>query len=119
MVVFPKVLAVIARDRAATGGTYRVLLWAWENLSYDQWRQVNQREIATDLSQSVGSVGDGFRYLRERELIERRGAGPRQEWRLTTEGGWMGTAGAYQKRRRETGKTGVRLAVDNDPSTSA
>lgn len=100
MTVFAQALMPLAKDRDAPGGTMPVLVWAWENLSHETWRHLRQAGIAEELGLSPASVSAALGKLLEHRMLERRGAGPRQEWRLTPEASWRGTAGAYQKRRR-------------------
>jgi DNA-binding transcriptional ArsR family regulator len=100
MVIFPEALRALYQDADAPGCAGRLLFWCFDNLSFEQWRTLRQVEVASAMGLAQTSISAGLRYLTERGLIEKRGAGPRQEWRVTTEGGWRGTAGQYQKARR-------------------
>lgn len=100
MTLFAGALMPLAKDRDAPGGTMPVLTWCWENLSHEGWRQLRQVGIAEEMGLSQATVAAALAKLLEHGLIERRGAGPRQEWRLTPEASWKGTAGQYQRRRR-------------------
>ena len=100
MTVFAESLLPLAKDRQAPGASMAVLVWCWANLSHETWRQVRQAGIADELGVSQASVGAALAALLRHGQLERRGAGPRQEWRLTPEASWRGTVGQYHRRRR-------------------
>ena len=104
MVVFPDVLAQVASDRTAPNNTVAVLVMLWSRLSPDRWGLISQREVAEAMGVSDASVSRAMSALVAHGLIEKRGAGPRTEWRLVPEAGWKGGAGAYQKAIRERGR---------------
>lgn len=99
MVVFPEILAGIARDPAAPSQTLGVLTLLWGRLSAERWGQVRQADIAEEMSTSRATVSTAMNYLVERGLLQKRGATVRQEWLLAPEAGWKGTPGAYHKAR--------------------
>lgn len=109
MTVFPEVLAAIARDRSAPGDALRVLMWCWDKLSHQQWRALRQVEVGGELGISQSSVAASLKFLLEHEMVERRGAGPRQEWRLSPEGSWVGYAGEWHKAKRTRGQPELRV----------
>jgi DNA-binding transcriptional ArsR family regulator len=100
VVVFPDAMSRLSADPKGFPAL-RVLIWAWGGLSFEVWRSIRQVEVAAQLGVSQSTVTAGLKRLLELGFVERRGAGPRQEWLLTEAGGWRGTAARYQMRRRE------------------
>lgn len=110
MVVFKDVAGSLARDQEAPGDALRVLFWAMGGaLHHEQWRALRQTEVGGELGISGASVSRSLAYLLGRGLLERRGAGPRQEWRISPEGSWIGTPGQWHKRRREGARPQLRV----------
>jgi hypothetical protein len=99
--VFPDALIAHAADARLPRSFFPVLVWCWKNLDFKGWKFLNQREVAAELKCSMGSVNIALGLLRDRGIIERTGAGPRQAWRLTPETSWKGTAGGYRAEVRE------------------
>lgn len=103
IVVFADAAMKLATDASAPGDASRVFLWALSGgLSHQQWRTISQVEVGKVLGVSNGTVSKCLAYLRDAGMIERVGAGPRQQWRLTEGGSWRGTTGQYHRRKRET-----------------
>ena len=119
MVVFQDAALMIAKDGDAPGPCARVYLWALTALSHETWRALRQVEIAGELDVSVSSVSQSLAHLATRGLLERRGSGPRQEWRLSPDGSWRGTAGAYHKARRDRATAKPQLRVVGRPREMA
>jgi hypothetical protein len=105
VVVFPDSMLEIARDRTASSACMPVLAWGLANMGFERWTMLAQERVGDELGFGQATVGKALRDLLERGFLERRGSGPRQEWRLTPKAAWMGTASSYQKARR------TRLAV--------
>lgn len=109
MTLFADALMPLAMDRSAPSASFPVLTWCFAHLSHETWRSIRQEDIADVLGVSRPSVSQALAKLLEKGLVERKGAGPRQEWRLTPAASWRGTAGAYQKRLRNGGRVKLRL----------
>lgn len=110
MVVFKDVAASLARDQDAPGDALRVLFWGMGGaLHHEQWRALRQAEVGGELGISGATVSRCLSYLLGVGLVERRGAGPRQEWRLSPEGSWVGAPGGWHKRRREAARPQLRV----------
>jgi hypothetical protein len=99
--VFPDALLAHAADARLPRSFFPVLVWCWKNLDFKGWKLLNQRDVASELKCSLASVNNALGLLRDRGIIERTGAGPRQAWRLTPETSWKGTAGGYRAEVRE------------------
>lgn len=102
VVVFADEATALAMDREAPGDASRVFLWALGGgLSFQQWRTISQVAVGRALGCSHSNVSRCLAHLLHRGLLERVGAGPRQQWRLTEAGGWRGKAGQYHRAKRE------------------
>lgn len=100
MIIFQDNIAALAADKDAPATMFKALLWCLSSLSHREWRTIRQQEAADTMGLSMATVSRGLQELLKRKIVERRGAGPRQEWRLTTEGSFVGTAGQYHAARR-------------------
>lgn len=102
--MFPEKLYPLA-DATLPKATLPTLIWCWNNLDHRAFRALRQSDVARLLKCSQSSVGEALLLLEDRGFLQRRGSGPRQEWRLSLLASWVGTAGAYQaaKREREQG----------------
>lgn len=101
MIIFPDVLYAIAIDAGAPQQSLKVLIWCWARLGFERFTQIRQVQAGVELSLSASTISNCLRYLRARNLIERRGLGCRQEWRLSPEAAWKGTAFSYQRACRD------------------
>jgi DNA-binding transcriptional ArsR family regulator len=86
--------------------TLRLLFLAPSRLDWREWRQLNQYEIASLLGTKQPSISRALKELLAAGLIERRGSGPRQEWRLMPELGWRGNVASFaaEAERRKKAK---------------
>lgn len=104
MQLFPDAAETLAADDTGTPSMARVYLWSVRNLSFDRWTMLSQREVGQRMHLSQATIGRALADLAVRGFLDRRGAGPRQEWKLTPKGAWMGTAASYQKELRARGE---------------
>lgn len=111
VVFFPETMMELARDRSTSSACFPVLTWAMQALSFERWMMLSQATVGEELGFGQSSIGRALSELEARGFLERRGSGPRQEWRLTPKGAWKGTAAAYQKERRKRGENPVGLKV--------
>lgn len=117
MQVFPETMIEIGQDKTNGGAALKIYFWASTNLSWKTWKSLTQAEVGEQFGLSASSVGRALKFLADKGLLERRGSGPRQEWRLTPEGGWMGTAAQYQRELRDRGDNPAGLKVVSDRET--
>lgn len=112
VVVFQNAAKSLAFDNEAPPQAARLYLWAVSGgLSFETYRTISQAEVGCALFLSQATVGRCLAYLRDNLLVERIGAGPRQQWRLTPTGAWRGTTGQYHRRRRADAASQGRLSV--------
>jgi DNA-binding HxlR family transcriptional regulator len=83
------------------GTTWRVLAVLPEHLSYEVFRRLDQRQLGAKLGMRDNSVSRALKELHEAGVVERRGAGPVTEWRLTPDYGWRGDVASYHRTQRQ------------------
>ena len=95
----------IARE-IKNGTTLRVLYALPDYLDFETWKRMDQKRLAVELDLSQSSVSHAMAELVERGIIERQGAGPVVEWRLSLNFGWRGNLASFKaaQRKRGTGK---------------
>ena len=110
MYIFPEQLTALARRPGLHNDAMRVLVFAWDRLDFENFKQISQAAWARELGQmSQSTVGRCMGQLLELGHLERRGAGPRQEWRLNPVAAWRGSANRFHAVCRERGLEERRL----------
>jgi hypothetical protein len=64
-------------------------------LSFQEWRRLDQCQVATELKTTQGAISKGLAELLSLKVVEKRRNGPAIEWRLSPDYGWRGDADSY------------------------
>ena len=83
------------------GPEVRTFLMCALRLSWTDFRLMPREKLAAELGISGASVSHALKALCEAGYIERQGAGPVTQWRLSLKFGWRGSVTAYQRAKRE------------------
>jgi DNA-binding transcriptional ArsR family regulator len=70
-------------------------------LAPDDWRRLDQRVLANELTVSQPSVSRGLTVLMRAGVVERSGKGPGVRYRMSPRVMWRGTVGAYHAQERQ------------------
>jgi hypothetical protein len=100
VVMFPDAMMDLAVDRKASSAAIPVLLWMTKNIGHERFKMLTQPAVGEALGFAPTTIGKALADLLDRGYVEKRGGGPRQEWRVSLKSSWMGTAAAYQKAKR-------------------
>jgi DNA-binding IclR family transcriptional regulator len=106
-------------DQLRNGATLRVFLALPDHLSWTEFRPLNQSQLATRLKITGASVSRAMKDLLNRGIVERIGAGPVMQWKLSLKWGWRGNAAAYHAAMRETGEQHRTLKKPERPALNA
>jgi DNA-binding transcriptional ArsR family regulator len=99
-VVFDEALEDVVK-RFKGGPEVRTFLMCALRLSWTDFRLLPREKLASELEISGASVSHALKALCEAGYIERQGAGPVTQWRLSLKFGWRGSVPAYQRAKRE------------------
>ncbi len=95
-------LEAIAKDPEMTGQAFRVFLYLCSRLDFENYIQVPQVEIATELSIGTAKVSRAIALLESKQILMR---GPKvgraSVFRLNPHFGWKGKVSTLQKARAE------------------
>ena len=84
-----------AAERIESAITLKLLMRLPRYIDFTNFRPISQTKLAEEMSVGAGSISRGMNELLELGLVERKGSGPRQTWRLSTDWGWNGSADQY------------------------
>lgn len=99
MLVFDEARQEIV-TKAKTFATLKVWMILPDHLDWVTWRRLDQRKLAKKLEIGVASVNRALTELLELGAVEKQGAGPVTEWRLSLDWGWRGSADQYHAARK-------------------
>lgn len=99
----PAIRALARRIRTATA--LRLFLTLPDILDWKEWRMLNQAELGAELEIAQSHISTALRELLDVGVLERKGKGPRQEWRLTLDTGWRGNVAQFAAEAAKQGKT--------------
>lgn len=99
---FDEPVAKIARE-ATTAGALKVFLILPRHLSYTTYRRLDQRKLGAEIGLDDSTVSRSLKQLHQLGAVERRGAGPSIEWKLSPDYGWRGDVDSYHAERRQRG----------------
>lgn len=99
MIVFDEARQQIV-TKAKSFATLKVWMILPDHLDWIVWRRLPQKELAAKLSISIGSINAAMAELLAIGAVEKRGAGPVIEWRLSLDWGWRGTPDQYHAARK-------------------
>lgn len=84
-------LEIIAKDKEITGRIHRILWFLVARLDFENWIQISQKEICTELSMRKEDVSSGIKLLERKEILIR---GPKvgrsHSFRINPYFGWKG-----------------------------
>ena len=98
----PAIRSLARRIRTATA--LRLFLVLPSILDWQEWRQLRQADLAEELEIAQPHISTALKELLELGILERRGSGPRQEWRLSLDTGWRGNVAEYWEEATKKGK---------------
>jgi len=113
----PALEFIASQVRSSTA--LRLLLILPSRLDWRDWRQLNQSELASTIHSYQANVSRGLKELLALGMLERRGAGPRQEWRLTQTLGWRGNVASFAAEAERRKKTKAASLDDWGDGTAA
>jgi len=95
-------LKLLARDKELTGETYKVLLYLFSILDFENWIQIPQTEIAKELEIHKQHINRAIKKLESKEiLLKGPKLGRSYSFRLNPYFGWKGKPINLEKYRRE------------------
>lgn len=94
--------ATLART-ISSAATLRVFLILPDVLSYQHFKRLDQRQLGAELGLDDSSISRALKQLHSIGVVEKRGAGPVKEWRLSSDYGWRGDVAGFHAFNR--GKT--------------
>ena len=84
-----------AAERINSACTLKLLMRLPRHIDFTNFRPIRQVQLAQEIGVTDGAISRSMRELLELGLVERKGSGPRQTWRLSTDWGWNGTTDQY------------------------
>jgi DNA-binding HxlR family transcriptional regulator len=84
-----------AAERINSACTLKLLMRLPRHIDFTNFRPIRQVKLAEEIGVTDGAISRSMRELLELGLVERKGSGPRQLWRLSTDWGWNGSADQY------------------------
>ncbi len=97
---FSEATAELAK-RLTSGATLRVMLVLPQHLNYETFKRLDQSSLAGELGMTQASVSRALTELHEQGVVERKGAGPVTEWRLSSDYGWRGSVDGFHAFQRQ------------------
>jgi len=99
----PAIRALARRIRTATA--LRLFLTLPDILDWHEWRHLNQIQLGEELGTAQSNISAALKQLLEIGVLQRKGSGPRQEWRLSLDLGWRGNVADFAKEAAAQGKS--------------
>ena len=99
----PAIRELARRIRTATA--LRLFLTLPDILDWQEWRMLNQATLGEELGIAQSHISTALRELLAIGIIERRGKGPRQEWKLSLDIGFRGNTAQFSAEALRQGKT--------------
>ena len=99
---FDEPTARIARN-VTNGAALRVFMVLPSHLSYTVFRRLDQRMLGAELGLDGSAVSRALKQLHELGAVDKRGAGPAIEWKLSPDFGWRGDVDSYHAEQRRRG----------------
>ena len=95
-------LRILATDKDLKGETYRVLLYLLSILDFENWIQIQQKEIANELQMHKQHINRAIKLLENKEIILRgEKSGRSYSFRLNPHFGWKGKVKNLDEYRKE------------------
>ena len=111
-------LEILAKDKAFTKDSLRILIFLSARLDFENWIQITQKEIAEILEIKKQNVSKAIKLLEEKGIILR---GPKigraYAFRLNPDFGWKGKVknlDKYRKDKFDEEQKELKKKVDND-----
>ena len=99
---FQDAFEALAKDRELTDEPKRVLLFLFSRLDFDNFLQLSQSEISSELSMNKSKVSLAIKLLADKQIILR---GPKvgrsSSFRLNPNFGWKGKVSSLREAQRE------------------
>ena len=92
----------IAKDPEMTGETYRVLMYLYSKLDFENFIQQSQKEIGEGLGIRKENISRAMKMLIQKQIVlEGPKVGRSKCYRLNPNYGWKGKVKTLQEHRRE------------------
>lgn len=113
---FQEAFVELAKDPDLQGENYRVLLYLFGNLGFENYIAVPQRQIAEALKMQKSHVSEAIKVLVDKQiLIEGPKLGRTHTYRLSNLFGWKGSVKNLTKTRNQKTRNVITLPTSNEP----